>query len=192
MSYKNKKSKSNKKLFYFVIAVLLLVILAFVVYFQFFKDKNTNNSEDLNAKTTSIAPTAQENFTEGGDREVGEAQDRGEVVVTDNQGSIDNTPDESQWTSSSTGEITLYSPSKNQVLENDSLISGETTLSDVYFRIIDNVSGVISEGKLSVVSGKFSGKVSFSTTATEGRLDIYSTRSDGAEISNIEVPVLFK
>lgn len=192
MNYKNKKSKSNKKLLYIVVSVILLAILAFVVYFQFYKDKNSNNSEELDAKTTSLAPTAQENFTDGDDREVGEARDRGEAKVIDNQGSIDNTPDESSWTSSSTGEITLYSPSDNQRLENGSLISGETTLSDVYFRIIDNVSGVISEGKLSVVSGKFSGNVSFSTSATEGRLDVYSTRSDGAEFSNIEIPVLFR
>lgn len=192
MNYKNKKSNTSKKTFYVVIAVILLAILLAVVYLQFYKDKNTINSEELDAKTTSLAPTAQENFTDGDDRVVGEAQDRGEATVTDSQGDIDNIPDESLWTSSSTGEITLYSPSENQVLENDSLISGETTLDDVYFRIIDSVSGVISDGKLSVVSGKFSGKVNFSTAAAEGRLDIYSMRGDGSEFSNIEISVLFK
>lgn len=190
MYKKNKKSLNiNKKI---LLVVTLLLIVAIAVYFFINRSNKSELKIVTDAKTTSLAPTAQEDFTDGDDRAVGEAQERGEATVTDSQGDIDKTPDESQWNSSSTGEITLYSPYKNEILKNDSVISGETTLSDVYFRIIDNVSGVISEGKLSVVSGKFSGRVNFSSTATEGRLDIYSTRSDGAEFSNIEVPVLFK
>jgi hypothetical protein len=193
MNYKNKKSKSNKKIFFTTITLLMLVLLAFVVYFQFFKDKDSNNSEELEAKTTSLAPTADENFSAGNDRpEQGLNSDKGEAIISDNQGSIDNIPSESNWIKSATGEITLYSPSENQLIKNGDVISGESELSSVSFRIIDDLSGLISTGELAVVDNKFSGSISFSTTASAGRLDIFGSKTDGAEFSNIEVGVRFK
>ena len=193
MNYKNKKSKSNKKSYILVAIVFLVILIILFWYFVITKDNKNNTSNDEEAKTTSLAPTADENFSTGNDRpEQGLNSDKGEAIISDNQGSIDNIPNESNWIKSATGEITLYSPSENQLIKNGDVISGESELSSVSFRIIDDLSGLISTGELAVVDNKFSGSISFSTTATVGRLDIFGTRSDGAEFSNIEAGVRFK
>lgn len=181
-----------------MILVIGIVVVLAVIFFVFNRSKQSNNTElgidqDANAKTTSTSPTAQEGYTDGNDRPIQETnREKGDAVISDNQGSISQIPEESSWTTSSTGQITLYSPSKNQLIKNGGSISGQSSLSAVSFRIIDDVSGEISTGQLSVVNGKFSGIISFSTTASEGRLDIFGTKSDGGEFSNVEVPVRFK
>jgi hypothetical protein len=43
-----------------------------------------------------------------------------------------------------------------------------------------------------VVNGKFSGQITYTTNATAGRIDIFASRADGSEYSNIEIPVRFK
>ena len=193
MNYKNKKSKSNKKSYILVAVVFLVILIILFWYLVITKDNKNNTSNNEEAKTTSLAPTADENFSTGNDRpEQGLNSDKGEAIISDNQGSIDNIPNESNWIKSATGEITLYSPSENQLIKNGDVISGESELSSVSFRIIDDLSGLISTGELAVVDNKFSGTISFSTTATAGRLDIYGSRSDGVEFSNIEVRVRFK
>ncbi len=193
MNYKNKKSKSNKKNFFLFFAIILIILLGLFWYLIFVKDNESSNEKNDSAKTSSLAPTADETFSAGNDRpEQGLNSDKGEAIISDNQGSIDNIPSESNWIKSTTGEITLYSPSQNQLIKNGDIISGESELSSVSFRIIDDLSGLISTGELAVVNNKFSGSISFSTTATVGRLDIFGTRNDGAEFSNIEVGVRFK
>lgn len=200
MNHKDKntgKITRNKKIYY--ITAILVVVSISVFAFASFKHLNRNkmnnpttgNNQD--AKTTSTAPTAQEDFSEGNDRPALEPDaDKGDATVSDNQGSVSNIPERTEWSVSSTGEITLYSPSDNQLLEKGSVISGESSLPTVSFRIIDNVSGVISTGELAVVNGKFSGEVTFSTRASEGRLDIFGTKSDGSEFSNIELGIRFR
>jgi hypothetical protein len=183
------QKKSNKKLYIgLVSALIILLIIGYFVY-----GKNNSPVVYNEEKTTSTAETAQSDFTGGNERPVQEAnKDKGDAIVSDNSGSISVVPDESNWTTSASKEITLYSPSQNQLIKNGDSISGESTLSVVSFRIIDDISGVIAMGELSVVNGKFSGDISFSTSAASGRLDIFGTRADGGEFSNIEVPVLFK
>ncbi len=185
------QKKSQKKLL--IISLLVGLIIIVLVGFFAYQSSNDDTGLDSDAKTTSSAETAQSSFSDGNERPIQEAnQDKGEAVITDNSGSIAEVPDESTWVSSSTGQITLYSPSENQLIINGNEISGESSLSSVNFRIIDDISGVISTGQISVVNGKFSGNMQFSTSASSGRLDIYATRDDGSEFSNIEVPVLFK
>jgi hypothetical protein len=61
----------------------------------------------------------------------------------------------------------------------------------VQYRVIDSNSGVIATGNLKVVDGKFSGIVTYSSTATEGRIDIFAVKQDGTEYANVELPVRF-
>lgn len=172
------------------VCIFILLTIAFISYLYY---SRIDDSVDSISKTTSTAPSAQEEFTGATERPVLEpSSEKGEAYVSDNQGQSEIIPDKSQWTTSHSGQIIVYSPSNNQLLQKGDLISGESSLSTVSFRIIDNVSGVISEGQLTVVNGKFSGSVGFSTTATEGRLDIYSSSEDGIESSNIGIPVRFK
>lgn len=99
---------------------------------------------------------------------------------------------EGESTSSSSRRITVYSPSPSQVITNGSTISGASSLSVVSYRLIDDQIGVIGTGTLSVVNGKFSGKFSFSSNGTEGRLDVFRSLDDGREVDIVEVPVRFK
>lgn len=152
------------------------------------------SSDTSKAQTTSKAPTAQSNYSGGNSgRQAGNTlnENRGSGVVTDNEGVISSPPSQSTWTVSPTGQITVYSPAKNAVLTSGSIISGSSTLPIVSFRLIDNISGQISTGKISVVNGKFSGTASFNTNATMGELDIFGTKADATEFSNISIPVRF-
>ncbi len=162
--------------------------------YGFYRYRNKPKLNDSVTKTTSTAPSAQEDFTGAEERPVLEnpSEDKGSASVVDNQGTIESTPPEEQWTISKTGQITVYTPVNNQLLSSGSALSGESTLPTVSYRVIDNVSGVINEGQLIVVNGKFSGSINFLTSASEGRLDIYSSNEDGIEFSNIEIPVRFK
>ncbi|MDO8265895.1 MAG: hypothetical protein Q7T41_03055 [Candidatus Saccharibacteria bacterium] len=186
-----KNNKSTLKKFVLFIFIVALAILSFYVFDRY---KNRQKLNDSVTKTTSSAPSAQDDFTGAEERPVLETptEDKGSASITDNQGTIESTPSEEQWIVSKTGEITVYTPSVDQLLKSGNTLSGESALSIISYRVIDNISGVINEGKLSVVNGKFSGTISFTTTATEGRLDIYSSKEDGVEFSNIEIPVRFK
>lgn len=146
------------------------------------------------AQTTSRAPTAQGDYSGGSSsRQAGNTlnENRGSGIVTDNKGVVNTPSSQSTWTVSTSGEITVYTPAKDAVLTSGSIISGGSTLSVVSFRLIDNITGQISTGKISVVSGKFSGTATFNTNAKIGQLDIFATKADGTEFSNISIPVRF-
>lgn len=198
MAYKiagsvNKKRKTPKRM------IALGVVVAVIAVVGILEATNTTNlifksrqHKDTTTKTTSDAPTAQEDFAQGDDREPNTNTESGEAMISDTNGEISSIPAENQWTSSANNAITVYSPAKNTTVVNGSVISGRSDSSTVSFRLIDNISGVIAQGELKVVNGTFSGKLSFATTATEGRLDIFNTKTDGVEFNNVEVPIRFK
>ena len=182
-----KKSRpTTKRKIIIALAVLLIVALALLGYF-WWKHQSTNNI----AETTSKEPSAQSTFTGGGKRKVVQS-DKNEGVITDTGGNISSLPPSSDWSSSANGVITVYSPAKNSLLSSGQLLLGESAANRVSFRLIDSVSGVIAQGSVGIVNGKFSGSFSFNTTADNGRLDIFTTNIDGMESNNIEIPVRFK
>lgn len=152
-----------------------------------------SNSADR-PKTTSEVATAQDTFTDGELRDAGNTltEDKGSAVVSDTNGTISNNIDTSNPTVSKTGEISVFTPKNNTLVSSGFTVSGLSKLSIVSYRIIDEVSGVISTGELRVLDGKFSGVLSFSTNASEGRIDFFGTKFDGTEYSNVEIPVRFK
>lgn len=179
------------------VAVLLFFVLAGTVFalekaqiINLYSKKTTVTDPE---KTTSTTKTAQEDFTEGDYREPGNSlsENRGSGAVIDNNGNIENGTDTSLPLVSDSGEISLFSPKANAIVNSGTSISGASTLPKVSYRLIDSVSGVLAMGDLNVVQGKFSGTLSFSTSATEGRLDIFGTKSDGTEFSNLEVMIRF-
>jgi hypothetical protein len=153
--------------------------------------KKTASAEDQQARTTSKQPTAQSTFTGGEPRSTTTAT-KDEGIVTDTKGSkADTATPESSWTKSSSGNVVVYSPAQNSVLKSGETLSGSATASRVSFRLIDNVSGVISQGSISVVNGKFSGTFDFDSKATEGRVDVFTVAPDGTESNNVSIPVKF-
>jgi len=186
---KRKKNNRNKKILLALTAAAVLAVGSYFLYLRMTKKSDTN----IGDKTTSTAPSAQENFTNGSDRPIATTpENRGDATIADNQGQQTVIPSKSQWTTSKTGEITVYTPAKDKILIKGDLISGESSLAVIYYRVIDDVSGMISQGQLAVVNGKFSGAISFTTTATNGRIDAYSATDSGKEFSNVELPIRFR
>jgi hypothetical protein len=186
--------KKNKKLLLTLLSFFVLMSIALVLVTS---NETSNNQSDISeedlVKTTSSAPTAQESFSEGDEEKINmtNSDEKGAASVIDNEGQVSSIPNETAWTSSPSGDITLYSPVQNQQLKNGDTIAGESSLTTVTYRVIDDISGVISSGQLSVVNGKFSGNISFNTKATEGRLDVFGTKEDGSEFSNVEIDIKF-
>lgn len=194
--------KTNKKR---IVRTLLIVLIALVVMLAvlFILEKqnvidifkaNTPSTSDQDAQTTSEAPSAQSDFSDGGVREPAAptSNSAGSSVITDNNGNVSPSTVTSNPQTSRSGEISVYSPQPNTVLQKGQEVSGASSLSSISYRIIDDISGVIATGTLQVVNGRFSGSIGFDTNATQGRIDIYATRADGVEFSNIEIPVRFK
>lgn len=198
MRPKQKKTRWFTKKKIFVPLILLVVAIGVFSALEasnkthFFGDNHASEDKPK-AQTTSDAPTAQEDFTGGDDRQPNtQTNTGGEGTVSSTNGNISSIPPQSEWTTSPSGAITVYSPAKNSLLTNGNTISGKATAAKVSFRLIDDVTGVIAQGELPVVNGNFSGKFNFSTTATSGRLDVFNTREDGVEINNVEIPIRFK
>lgn len=190
--------KPSKKVVLISVAVAIFVVALFILLettnrvnlFPLSGGDSSDKGLQDSAKTTSTLETAQNDFTGGTDRAPAQSNtNEGTVETNSSQSSV---PDESQWSVSNSGLITVYSPSKNGLLSSGDALSGKSTLAKVSFRLIDNVTGVIIQGDLPVENGTFSGKFNFSTTATEGRLDIFSASPDGVEQNNVELPVRFK
>lgn len=174
----------------------LVILIAGIVLFALEKAHVTNfygkpveGAES--AKTTSTATTAQSDFT-GGDVRNDSSSSKNEGVATDNNGQITSVPSKDNWSTSASGNITLYEPSSNSLFTDGSVVSGASTLPVVSYRLIDDVSGMIANGTLKVVGGHFSGMIQFSSNGSQGRLDIFSATDDGVESDSIELPIRFK
>lgn len=185
----------NKKI---LVLIILLICAAVFVFLEKTKvidlyKKDTPVVTEAE-QSTSTTKTAQSDFSAGEERQAGNTQseNKGTGGIVDSNGTTSSEIDMTNPTISKSGDITLYNPKQNSLLTTDLEVSGVSKLSEVSYRLIDDISGVINMGKLNVVDGKFSGKLSFQTNAKEGRLDFYGAKSDGTEFSNIEVPVRFK
>lgn len=155
--------------------------------------KRTSANENMKAQTTSTAPSAQSDYTSSDTtKDAGNTlnENKGQAGVNDTSGqSSSNT---TSPRTSSTGQITVYLPLDNTIVKSGQELSGTSNLTQVSYRVVDNISGVIGEGTLNVVDGKFSGTLSVKSNATEGRIDVFGTKSDLTEFSNIKIPVRFQ
>ena len=201
MKIKNTRPRNKKKIVIIAASSVLVIALILVVLDRtntisiFSKNgQSETDSKDSDAKTTSTTPSAQEDFKDGGDRQsnVKTNEDRGSGIITDQGGQIPSSVDKGQPITSSSGQITVFSPAKNSLIAPGQLLTGTSTLPRINYRIIDDVSGMITLGELAVQGGNFSGTIDFNTTATTGQIDIYATRDNGVEFSNIEIPIRFR
>jgi hypothetical protein len=182
------KQPSTKKYRIIYVVILFLVVLCGSLGYLYWKNQQTNVSD--NTETTSRQPSAQSTFTGAGKKEIVQSNSN-EGVVTDTGGTISTLPPSSDWSSSTSGVITVYSPAKNSLLSSGQTLSGKSSAGRVSFRLMDSISGVIAQGSISVVNDKFSGTFSFATSAKDGRLDLFTTDSNGVESNGVEIPVRF-
>ncbi len=133
------------------------------------------NSEDVTTPKKSPTTNTTQNISGG----------------TDTNGQSAATTNSSQWITSTSGNITVEQPIANTTIKSGVILSGVAEVDTVHFRLIDNSVGVISEGTLNVVNGKFSGNLNFTPHASGGQLDVFSTAPDGSELNEIEIAVNF-
>lgn len=181
--------KRNKKKIYIAIIIAVLLIGAGAAYAVY------QSRKPKPAETTSTSKTAQSDYDDGKERPT-----NGQNIGTNQGGAVDNkgddntsTPGEAK-TVSSTGMITVLGLSANSLLKNGDTLRGTTdkTVGTVQFRVLDESTGVVAQGALTVVDGAFSGTLHFNARSATGRIDIFNFDASGSEANNIEIPVRFK
>lgn len=183
-SRKNNGRKQRNKVLKLLFVSIALLAVVLGAYFYFHNRNQTIVAPDAGPKTTKKSDAEHKNiatssFSQGG------AVDQNGSTVSNNEPS-----DPSQWTASSSGVITLQQPSANAILKSGDTVSGTSQTTTVQFRLVDDTAGVLAQGSLSVVNGKFSGILQFKAYGTSGALKIYSIdSSSGAEINHADIKI---
>jgi hypothetical protein len=112
---------------------------------------------------------------------------------TDENGQVPSnvTANSSDWSTSTSGVITVKLPTANQTIQSGTTITGTASVSQVQYRLTDNQVGVISQGPINVVGGNFTATISFKAYGNSGRLDVFTTDSTGKEFNEVQIPVNF-
>lgn len=113
----------------------------------------------------------------------------GSINSTNGQASTTTSP--SQWVTSKSGVITVKQPTANATLTSGSQLVGTAQANQIHFRLIDNQTGVIAQGVLNVVNGKFSGNLNFTNQSSTGQLDVFTTTPQLVEENEIQIGVNF-
>lgn len=173
-----------------IVAIIVLAAGAAYIYHK--------SKEPKPAKTTSTAKTAQNDYSSGTPRNTNvPSGGTNQGGATDNNtnstsGSSSGSGSSGSSVSSASGAITLTGISANDLLSNGEYLTGNATVGQIQFRIVDDTVGVLAQGQLSVVNGKFSGTLHFTPRGSTGRLDVFSYGTSGSEINSVEIPVRFK
>ena len=117
--------------------------------------------------------------------------DRNIGGASDSNGTAGAPTTSNQWIVSKSGNITVKQPLANNLVKPGFVLSGSAKVQPVQFRLIDDKSGVISQGTLNVVSGNFSGTINFTATSSSGRLDVFSVDSQGVELNEVQIAVRY-
>ncbi len=185
--YTQRKHSGTKKLFVGLLVILLVVLGALLYLHNHKKSPNlaANQSSQTPVKGTTSKPTPHQAATNNG------VSNQGGVI--DHNGKTSSTlPPASLWVSSTSGAITLQQPSPNTVVHPGDSLSGLAKVSSVQFILKDDSVGLIAQGNLAVVNGKFSGTLQFTPHAKTGKLEVYYPNStNGAEEDIIEINVSF-
>lgn len=186
--YKQRGSVS-KKVLAVGIVVVLLIAGGLYLHFHNRNPKNLVNSKGSNTVTGSTSkPTQHQEPTNGSSSISGQSGG-----ATDNNGqSTQSLPPSSQWVSSNSGNITLQLPSPNATIKTGDSLTGLAKVSTVQFVLTDNSVGMIAQGNLKVVNGKFSGTLQFNPHSSNGKLEVYYPNpTNGAEQDIVEINVNF-
>ncbi|HUD10508.1 MAG TPA: hypothetical protein VMR28_02425 [Candidatus Saccharimonadales bacterium] len=191
MPIRHKRSGTNKKKLLFGLLIIVLVIGAVAIYWHY-HNKNLNLAANTSSQTApkgatskaSQQPTKQSTVTNT-------TTDKGGVIDQNGQ-ATGSLPPSSQWVSSTSGIITLQQPSPNTTVNSGDTLSGLAKVNDVQFILSDDSVGLIAQGNLTVVNGKFSGILQFTPHSNGGKLEVYYPNpTNGAEEDIIEIDVSF-
>jgi hypothetical protein len=189
--YKQRKQSSRKKLF---IGLLIIVLVAggIILYIHQHDKKSLNLAANKSSKT-AVQGTASKSTQQPTKNQVTTNNNTGQGGVVDQNGQTSGSlPPSSQWVSSTSGDITLQQPSPNTTVQSGDTLSGLAKVSNVQFILSDNSVGLIAQGNLNVVNGKFSGILQFTPHSSGGKLEVYYPNpANGAEEDIIEIDVNF-
>jgi hypothetical protein len=175
-----KVNRSSKKLP--LILLCALVVIAALAYWLWPSRESQTTAQPPHS-TSKVTPP------KGVPAVVGNTGQQGGAVDLKGQPSS-SLPPSSQWTSSPSGNITIQQPISGQTLHTGDTISGTAKVDTVAFILKDNAVGVIANGTLSVVNGKFAGSLGFTAHSGSGILEVYyPDPSTGAEKDLIKVNV---
>jgi hypothetical protein len=119
------------------------------------------------------------------------------VATGSNPGTgTDTTPEKittkpTQWSASKSGVVVVQNPIIDQTIKPDAILSGTSSANTLQYRLIDDDTGIISEGSIDVKDGKFSVSMSFKSHASTGRLDVFTVNSSGVEEDEVQIKVNF-
>lgn len=178
---------SQKKVLLIGLVGLAVIAGTILLYRHYHKNMNLAASQGQQAvQGTTSKPTTPQLPTNSS---VGTGQ--GGVVDKNGQAS-GSLPPASDWVSSSNGDITLQQPSANSTVVSGDSLSGQAKVSTVQFILSDDTVGLIAQGNLNVVNGKFAGTLQFTPHSSSGKLEVYTPNpSNGAEEDVIDVDVNF-
>ncbi len=165
--------------------ILLIFLLAIIILLTIYMIEHISTKPPLvmGAKSSSLTAPKTNSSPKNNSLSSGS--------VVDKKGTYNNTlPPTSEWTTSSSGIITLQVPSNNSHFASGSIISGLAKVNMIQYILKDNSIGLISRGTLNVVNGKFSGAINFSSNSSSAKLVVYyPDPNNGAEndIINIDV-----
>jgi len=196
MQINRSRKNTSKRLIITTVVILVILLVGYLVVakidslwpFQTI-DQSAVSKTNSTSSNTSDKPTQEaEDYVKdgGGSQDNSPSQGSG---VTDTGGS--NVTKQSTGISSSSGDITLYSPTTDQTVSNGVKVTGAANVSEVFYRINDTTHGMIANGRLAVKNGLFSGTISVDTNASSGTFEVYSFNSQGQEINNISVDIRY-
>lgn len=185
---KQRGSVSKKVL---LVAVVVILAAGAGAYLHFHKRNphnlvNSSGSKKVTGATSQPTPHQTPSST-------GTAISGQSGGVTDNNGQTSQSlPPSSEWVSSNSGNVTLQLPSPDSTVKSGDSLTGLAKVSNVQFILTDNSVGMIAQGSLKVVNGKFSGTLQFTPHSGNGKLEVYYPNpNNGAEQDIVEINVKF-
>lgn len=173
-----------------ILSILVLAIAGTSVWYYFYRSRpQPKQQKTYHATIHQLPNSSSNNINSSKSLSPGSGANQGSS--TNNINSVQITTSPNQWASSSSGNIVLQDPIANQTISSGFYLIGTANVPTVFYNLLDNQVGVISTNSINVINGKFSAIVNFKSVSQSGRLDVYSTDTNGKEINLIEIPVNF-
>lgn len=205
MQINSPKSSKTKRTVVISVVIVALAALGYMAFaytndiWPFTSSQPVQNSSEDNKTSDENSNSGDDRSNEYGKKDQDEALKKGNKIqgqdptagsgVTDNDGEgVKNTG----GVSSDSGDITLYTPTKNQELSTGMTVTGKTSANNLNYRLSTS-SKQIGLGELSVVNDKFSGTFQISGVdgGETGTFEVFNFNSQGQEINNIRIKVVF-
>lgn len=176
------KNTSNRtsKLKWLLVAVVVLAVLGLGGFFgyRWYMDSKAQD------------PVSEQNQQESTqDEEVG-VQDNLTPSPSTTTSPVSSIPDQEQQASNSTG-ITISSPSAGSTVKAGTKLEGTapTAYTKVSYRIQSDERGLVGQGELNVVKGKYSGTIGSGGASGNGYIEVFVVNANGNEDKHTKVTV---